>query len=93
MDIQKQKKAKKKVDTKASKGRKLQYDVHEKLQNFMAPIHVKGTWHEEQIHELFTSLLGREFEEAINTQANEVIGLMEDPGELLVALEGFRVSR
>ncbi|KAJ3866259.1 apoptosis-antagonizing transcription factor [Lentinula novae-zelandiae] len=91
MAVQKQKKAKKKVDTKASKGRKLRYDVHEKLQNFMAPIHVKGTWHEEQIDELFTSLLGRGFEEAINAQANEVIGPREDPGELLGALEGFRV--
>lgn len=30
-------KKKKKVDTKASKGRKLRYHVHEKLQNFMAP--------------------------------------------------------
>ncbi|KAJ3878929.1 apoptosis-antagonizing transcription factor [Lentinula edodes] len=91
MAVQKQKKAKKKVDTKASKGRKLRYDVHEKLQNFMAPIHVKGTWHEEQIDELFTSLLGRGFEEAINAQANEVIGPREDAGELSGALEGFRV--
>ncbi|KAJ3814173.1 apoptosis-antagonizing transcription factor [Lentinula aff. lateritia] len=91
MAVQKQKKAKKKVDTKASKGRKLRYDVHEKLQNFMAPIHVKGTWHEEQIDELFTSLLGRGFEEAINAQANEVVGPREDPGESSGAYEGFRV--
>lgn len=31
------KKVKRKVDTKASKGRKLRYEVHEKLVNFMAP--------------------------------------------------------
>ncbi|KAG6919002.1 hypothetical protein DXG01_010241 [Tephrocybe rancida] len=60
--IQKQKKAKKKVDTKASKGRKLRYDAHEKLQNFMVPVPVIGGWHEEQIDELFSSLLGKGFE-------------------------------
>ena len=30
-------KVKRKVDTKASKGRKIRYNVHEKLVNFMAP--------------------------------------------------------
>ncbi|XP_054707536.1 protein AATF-like isoform X2 [Uloborus diversus] len=38
MEIQKiRNKMKRKVDTKASKGRKLRYDVHQKLLNFMAP--------------------------------------------------------
>ncbi|KIK96501.1 hypothetical protein PAXRUDRAFT_10787 [Paxillus rubicundulus Ve08.2h10] len=60
--MQKQKKAKKKVDTKASKGRKLRYEVHEKIQNFMVPVAVQGSWHEEQIDELFASLLGKGFE-------------------------------
>ncbi|KAE9393452.1 TRAUB-domain-containing protein [Gymnopus androsaceus JB14] len=91
MVIQKQKKAKKKVDTKASKGRKLRYDVHEKLQNFMAPVHVKGSWHEEQIDELFSSLLGKGFEDAMNAQADDVdlsVRVEELPNG---ALEGFRV--
>lgn len=45
------------IDTRASKGRKLRYEVHEKLQNFMAPtLVVKGGWHEEQIDDLFFSL-------------------------------------
>jgi len=35
-------------DTRASKGRKLRYHEHEKIQNFMAPVQV-GTWHEDQI--------------------------------------------
>ncbi|GJE91121.1 TRAUB-domain-containing protein [Phanerochaete sordida] len=49
---------KKTVDVKASKGRKLRYQVHEKLQNFMVPITVaKGQWHDEQVDELFASLL------------------------------------
>ncbi|KAG8705860.1 rRNA-processing protein bfr2 [Ceratobasidium sp. 395] len=55
---QRLKKTKKVVDTKASKGRKLRYEVHEKLQNFMVPVPT-GTWHEEQIDELFANLLGR----------------------------------
>lgn len=61
MRRQKARKAKRKktVDTKASKGRKLRYHVHEKLQNFMVPIPAqRGAWHEEQIDELFASLLG-----------------------------------
>ncbi|GFR18835.1 protein AATF [Trichonephila clavata] len=38
MDIQKMRnKMKRKVDTRASKGRKLRYDVHPKLVNFQAP--------------------------------------------------------
>jgi protein AATF/BFR2 len=52
-------KRKKTVDVKASKGRKLRYQVHEKLQNFMVPIAVqRGAWHDEQIDELFASILG-----------------------------------
>ncbi|CAG2117637.1 unnamed protein product, partial [Medioppia subpectinata] len=39
LEIQKlRNKIKRKVDTKASKGRKIRYDVHSKLVNFMAPI-------------------------------------------------------
>jgi len=48
----------KKVDTKASKGRKMRYTVHEKLQNFMAA-EDRGTWGERQRDELFGGLLGR----------------------------------
>lgn len=52
-------KRKKTVDVKASKGRRLRYQVHEKLQNFMVPIAAaKGAWHDEQVDELFASLLG-----------------------------------
>jgi protein AATF/BFR2 len=51
-------KTKKAVDTKASKGRKLKYTVHEKLQNFMAP-EDRTSWGERQCDELFGSLFGR----------------------------------
>lgn len=45
------------VDVKASKGRKLKYDVHEKLLNFMAP-EDRARWGERQTDELFGSLFG-----------------------------------
>lgn len=51
-------KTKKNIDTKASKGRKLRYTVHEKLQNFMAP-EDRGLWGGRQTDELFGSLFGR----------------------------------
>ncbi|BGP17846.1 rRNA-processing protein bfr2 [Rhodosporidiobolus nylandii] len=54
------KKQKKVVDTRASKGRKIRYHVHEKAQNWMIPVEA-GHWHDEQIDELFASLLGRSF--------------------------------
>ncbi|KWU42390.1 TRAUB-domain-containing protein [Rhodotorula sp. JG-1b] len=57
------KKVKKVVDTRASKGRKIRYHVHEKVQNFMIPIEA-GNWHDEQIDELFASLLGKSFPQA-----------------------------
>ncbi|KAI7854972.1 apoptosis antagonizing transcription factor-domain-containing protein [Circinella umbellata] len=52
------KKKKRAVDRKASKGRKLRFDIHEKIQNFMAPIPT-GTWHDEMTEELYSSLLGQ----------------------------------
>ncbi|GAA5874675.1 hypothetical protein JCM3774_004779 [Rhodotorula dairenensis] len=60
------KKVKKVVDTRASKGRKIRYHVHEKVQNFMIPIEA-GNWHDEQIDELFASLLGKSFAQANGT--------------------------
>ncbi|KAK4579807.1 rRNA-processing protein bfr2 [Recurvomyces mirabilis] len=54
-------KTKKNVDTKASKGRKLRFTVHEKLQNFMAPEDRRG-WGDRQADELFGSLFGRRME-------------------------------
>ncbi|KAL5633430.1 hypothetical protein ACGC1H_003800 [Rhizoctonia solani] len=68
MARQRTKKAKKVVDTKASKGRKLRYEVHEKLQNFMVPVPT-AIWHEEQIDELFANLLGKEIGRANSTPA------------------------
>ncbi|KAF5316444.1 hypothetical protein D9619_006125 [Psilocybe cf. subviscida] len=81
MLLQKQKKAKKKVDTKASKGRKLRYGVHEKIQNFMVPVPSHGSWHDEQIDELFASLLGKGFESiALNTEEPQMQQEIERSG-------------
>lgn len=50
-------KVKRVVDAKASKGRKMRYTVHEKLQNFMAA-EERGSWSDRAREELFASLLG-----------------------------------
>ncbi|TKY88836.1 hypothetical protein EX895_002077 [Sporisorium graminicola] len=50
------KKKKASVDTKASKGRKLRFEVHDKLVNFMPPIRDRVRWGEEQIERLFRQL-------------------------------------
>lgn len=54
----KEAKTKKNVDTKASKGRKMRYTVHEKLQNFMAP-EDRGSWEQDAIDRFFSTLLGQ----------------------------------
>lgn len=54
-------KMKRRVDTKATKGRKIKYVVHNKLVNFMAPEKC-GTWNDESTTELYNSLFGKMFE-------------------------------
>lgn len=49
-------KAKRKVDTRASKGRKTRFDIHSKLVNFMAPTFIQSKMSEEAKSELFSSL-------------------------------------
>lgn len=51
-------KMKRKVDTKATKGRKIRYVVHSKLVNFMAPI-TDNCWTNEAKNELYSSLFGK----------------------------------
>ncbi|XP_050023602.2 protein AATF isoform X1 [Dermacentor andersoni] len=59
LEIQKlRKKVKRKVDTRASKGRKIRYDIIPKLVNFMAPLD-RSTYSEEAKTELFGSLFGQ----------------------------------
>lgn len=54
-------KTRKQVDRKASKGRKMCFTVHDKLQNFMAP-EDRRTWEQDAIDGLFATLFGRRME-------------------------------
>jgi protein AATF/BFR2 len=72
---------KKPVDTRASKGRKLRYNVHEKLQNFMAP-EDRTSWEQRQCDEFFGSLFGKTLELAENSDAE---------GDDLANTEGLRL--
>ncbi|XP_017771666.1 PREDICTED: protein AATF-like [Nicrophorus vespilloides] len=51
-------KMKKKVDTRATKGRKIRYTIHTKMVNFMAPID-EHEWTDEAKTELYNSLFGK----------------------------------
>ncbi|CAL1538890.1 unnamed protein product [Lymnaea stagnalis] len=50
-------KQKRKIDTRASKGRKIRYNVKEKLKNYMTP-YDKSLWSDEQKDDLFKALFG-----------------------------------
>lgn len=54
-------KTRKVVDRKASKGRKMRFTVHEKLQNFMAP-EDRRSWEQSAIDRFFGTLFGRKLE-------------------------------
>ena len=59
---QQRKKARQKtIDTRASKGRKLRFEVHEKLQNFMAP-EDRRSWEQDAIDRFFGTLFGQVME-------------------------------
>lgn len=61
-------KLKKNIDTKASKGRKLNYSVQEPIANYEAPINSGYKWSDEQIDEFFAGLLGQK----INFDENDL---------------------
>ncbi|KAK2581039.1 hypothetical protein KPH14_006086 [Odynerus spinipes] len=52
-------KMKRKIDTRATKGRRVRYNVHNKLVNYMAPITVNDTWTDVAKTELYSSLFGK----------------------------------
>ena len=71
--------SRKSVDTRASKGRKIRYTVHEKLQNFMAP-EDRTTWTNSARREFFGSLFGQRglLEEADADGGVELDGATEE---------------
>ncbi|KAK7992830.1 rRNA-processing protein BFR2 [Apiospora saccharicola] len=64
----KEAKTKKNVDTKASKGRKMRFNVHEKLQLFMAP-EDRRQWEPSAIDRLFGTLFGQQVENVLDEDA------------------------
>lgn len=80
----KEAKTRKQVDRRASKGRKLRFTVHEKLENFMAP-EDRRAWEEDAIDRLFGTLFGQR------------LGLKEDgesdEEDLDIAEEGLKLFR
>lgn len=70
-------KVKRAVDTKASKGRKMKYNVHEKLQNFMAS-EDRGSWGDRAREEFFASLLGRSARDMLGEEDEEENGILTD---------------
>jgi protein AATF/BFR2 len=69
----KETKTRKQVDRRASKGRKLRYTVHEKLQNFMAP-EDRRSWEEHAIDRLFGTLFGQKMELKEEDVSDEEMG-------------------
>ncbi|KLJ05769.1 hypothetical protein EMPG_09327 [Blastomyces silverae] len=73
-------KVKRAVDTKASKGRKMRYTVHEKLQNFMPP-EDRGTWGDRAREEFFASLLGKSARDVLGEDDEDEDKVMDDEDE------------
>ena len=78
-------KLKKNIDTKASKGRKLNYSVQDPIANFEAPINSGYKWNDEQIDEFFAGLLGQRIN--FNEDENEDDNNSGDDKEELEAIK------
>lgn len=77
-------KMRKNVDRKASKGRKMRFTVHEKLQNFMAP-EDRRSWEQGAIDRFFVTLFGQKME--LEEEESED----EDMEEVEAQAEGLRL--
>lgn len=79
-------KTRKLVDRRASKGRKLRFTVHEKLQNFMAPEDRRG-WEDNAIDRLFGTLFGQQF--GLREDAEDD----EEVDDMIAEEEGLKLFR
>ncbi|KAK4158345.1 hypothetical protein C8A00DRAFT_28625 [Chaetomidium leptoderma] len=86
----KETKTRKQVDRRASKGRKIRYTVHEKLQNFMAP-EDRRSWEEHAVDRLFGTLFGQKME--LREEEEEEGGSDEEMGGVGVEEKGLRLFR
>ena len=83
----KEAKTRKHVDRKASKGRKLRFNVHEKLQNFMAP-EDRTTWEQDAINRFCGTLFGQKMELREDEPDAEMDGLSAEEEEGLRLFRG-----
>ncbi|KAI1504718.1 apoptosis-antagonizing transcription factor [Biscogniauxia marginata] len=83
----KEAKAKRHVDNKASKGRKMRFNVQEKLQNFMAP-EDRRIWEQSAIDRFFGSLFGQKMVLHEDEDASD-----EEMGGVTIEEDGLRLFR
>ncbi len=71
------------------------FEVHDKLQNFMAPVPAPSgaamTWHDSQIDELFASLMGHEYTEAVDQDTPVDHNVQPSSTMRPILNDGFRV--
>ncbi|KAM0507831.1 hypothetical protein ACHAP8_000032 [Fusarium lateritium] len=72
-------KNRKNVDRKASKGRKMRFTVHEKMQNFMAP-EDRRAWEQGAIDRFFGTLFGRKMQLNENESDDDMDVDVEEAG-------------
>lgn len=89
--LRREKKKKRELERGGSKGRKLRYTVHEKAQNFAVAQPLRSQWTEEQMDELFGSLLGGAGTKGAAAEDGEVRGLLGREVGLGGDLGGLRV--
>lgn len=89
--LRREKKKKREAERGGSKGRKLRYTVHEKAQNFVVPIPLSNGWHDEQIDELFSSLLGGAGMKGAGAETGVTASGLINGDEGLASLGGLRV--
>ncbi|SOV09969.1 Protein BFR2 [Ustilago sp. UG-2017a] len=85
------KKKKATVDTRASKGRKLRYEVNEKIVNFMPPIPERVKWGQEQIERLFRQLASSSMGVAREANGEDEAEVDKDKEAEEADLAGLRV--
>ncbi|KAI2781248.1 TRAUB-domain-containing protein [Daldinia loculata] len=86
----KEAKAKRHVDTKASKGRKMRFNVHDKLQNFMAP-EDRRSWEQNAIDRFFGTLFGQKL--VLNEDEDDKEASDEEMGGAPINDGGIRLFR
>lgn len=65
--------------------------MHEKAQNFAVPVPLSNGWHDEQVDELFSSLLGGAGMKGAGTEAGVSASGLINGDEGLASLGGLRV--